>query len=458
MGGEPEKKESRRRAQTSGGLLLYFDLIAFAASFALALFIRFGPDVPPNHQLPYLYFWPLLVLWRMFCAGAFDLYNFRSRLTLGDFAFTSAGAAIVAVLGGYVLLSTVQLYYLPETELSRVVGGIDLILLACWFVLSRWLVLLLLRAKGYRVRLLVLGPDDSHAALADEIRAHAPRLLDLVTTDGNASVSYAGRVSRALADGPIDQIVLADVNLPQGELNELLAECERTDADVFLLPGIDMSIMASTRVVSIAGLPLVPMRPSILTSGYAPVKRATDIVVSAALLILGAPFAAFVAILIPSESRGPVLFTQERAGLHRRPFRVYKFRTMIADAESQTGPVLSHNGDPRVTRLGKVLRKYRIDEWPQLWNVLIGDMSLVGPRPERPEFIDTFIEENPLYERRFLVKPGLTGLAQIHGRYDSNYAHKLRYDLIYINSVTFSTDAAILFSTIRTIIIGNGAT
>jgi exopolysaccharide biosynthesis polyprenyl glycosylphosphotransferase len=282
-------------------------------------------------------------------------------------------------------------------------------------------------------------------------------MLDVITAKPNGTKSYATALGEALAAGRVDQIVLADVSLPQVELNALLAQCDRTDADVFLLPGIDMSIIANTRVCSIAGLPLIPMRPPILTSAYGPVKRIIDVTVSVLLLILGLPIAAIVSLLIRAESAGPVLFSQDRAGLDRRPYRLYKFRTMVADAESETGPVLSQRGDPRVTRLGRTLRKYRIDEWPQLWNVLIGQMSLVGPRPERPEFIERFIAENPLYERRFLVKPGLTGLAQIHGRYDSDYAHKLRYDLIYINSVSFLTDAQILASTIRTIFTGYGA-
>ncbi len=457
MGGDINPSVTQSRRHGRGGALLFVDLIAFAVSINAALVIRFGAAVPYEHQIPYLYFWPVLLVWRVFCAGAFDLYDFRRRLTLSDFAFNAIGAAAVAVLGGYILLATVQLYYLPETKLSRVAAGVDLILLALWFIASRGFALMLLHARGYRVRLLVLGSEVKHTALADEIRAHAPRLLEVIATAPNAANSYATTLRDALAVGRVDQIVLADVALPQAELNELLAQCDRSDAEVFLLPGIDMSIIANTRVCSIAGLPLIPMRPSILTSAYGPVKRIIDVTVSVVLLILGLPVAAVVALLVRAESKGPIFFSQERAGRDRTPYRLYKFRTMIADAESETGPVLSQRGDPRVTRLGRTLRKYRIDEWPQLWNVLLGQMSLVGPRPERPEFIERFIAENPLYERRFLVKPGLTGLAQIHGRYDSDYAHKLRYDLIYINSVSFVADAQILAATIRTIFTGYGA-
>ncbi len=138
-------------------------------------------------------------------------------------------------------------------------------------------------------------------------------------------------------------------------------------------------------------------------------------------------------------------------------FRLYKLRTMVADAEAETGPALAIRSDPRVTRLGGVLRKFRVDEIPQLWNVLRGEMSLVGPRPERKEFVEQFIKENPLYERRLLVKPGLTGLAQIHGRYDTAYAHKLRYDLIYVNTVSLLVDLRILIATVRIVLTGHGA-
>ncbi|MEX2015390.1 MAG: sugar transferase, partial [Candidatus Hydrogenedentales bacterium] len=122
-----------------------------------------------------------------------------------------------------------------------------------------------------------------------------------------------------------------------------------------------------------------------------------------------------------------------------------------------SGPVLATANDPRITPVGRMLRRMRIDEIPQLWNVLRGDMSLVGPRPERADFIARFTQETPLYERRFLVKPGLTGLAQIHGRYDTDYAQKLRYDLIYINTLSLQTDLRILLATIRTVLTARGA-
>jgi len=448
---------ARRRHRLAfwiAGLAL-LDAVAFACVPAAALIVRFGGKVPIEHAVPYMWFMPVLGLWRFFTAVLCDLYNFRNRLTLADFIFNAAGAALLSIAGGYFFLASVQLYYLPETQLSRFTSALDALGLFAWFVVSRWAMLKVLRARGYRVHLFVLGANDAHGALTAEIRAHAPAMLQVSESD--ASLPMNDQIAQLQASGLVDQIVVADVELAQQELNALLRNCERNGADLYLLPGVNMSIIASTRVSSIAGLPLVPLQPTFLASVYRPIKRAIDIVVAATLLLTCAPFALIIALLVRMESPGPVIFSQERVGLHGRRFRVHKFRTMIANAEAESGPVLSPSGDPRITRLGRIMRKYRIDEWPQFWNVLMGDMSLVGPRPERPEFIEKFIAENPLYERRFLVQPGLTGLAQIHGRYDSDYLHKLRYDLIYINSISPIADARILLATIRTVLTAHGA-
>lgn len=160
---------------------------------------------------------------------------------------------------------------------------------------------------------------------------------------------------------------------------------------------------------------------------------------------------------IALTSPGGIIFTQERVGWRGRPFRVYKLRTMRADAEAESGPILAKEGDARITLIGGMLRRWRIDEIPQLWNVIRGEMSLVGPRPERQTFVDQFLQENPLYERRLAMRPGLTGLAQIHGRYDTDYAQKLRYDLLYINSASTLQDLRILLATIQTVLTARGA-
>jgi exopolysaccharide biosynthesis polyprenyl glycosylphosphotransferase len=179
-------------------------------------------------------------------------------------------------------------------------------------------------------------------------------------------------------------------------------------------------------------------------------KRLMDIVVSAAFLFLFSPFLFLIALLIKLTSKGPVLYHQERMGLDGKKFIMHKFRTMISDAESQTGPVMCSPDDPRITKIGKIMRKFSLDEVPQLVNVLKGEMSLVGPRPERPVFVKEFREKIPKYMLRHKVKSGVTGWAQVHGlRQETPIDKRLEYDFYYIQNWSLSLDLKILWKTLR---------
>jgi sugar transferase (PEP-CTERM system associated) len=190
------------------------------------------------------------------------------------------------------------------------------------------------------------------------------------------------------------------------------------------------------------------------------VKRSLDLLLSATGLILAAPLFLMTALFIRLELRGPIFYTQERVGEHGNVFTLFKFRSMISDAEKSTGPVWAKGSDERITKVGRWLRKFRVDELPQLVNVLRGDMSLVGPRPERPLFVETLKKENPYYTLRLAVKPGVTGWAQIKYRYGSNTKQsmeKLQYDLYYIKNISVMFDLYILFHTVKTVVMGSGA-
>jgi len=214
---------------------------------------------------------------------------------------------------------------------------------------------------------------------------------------------------------------------------------------------------------------------------YAFLKRSIDVLLSTIGLIILLPLFALVAVAIKLDSPGPILFAQERVGLNRRrhrnggppnsddrrrsdtfgrPFKIYKFRSMVADAEKSTGPVWASAQDTRVTRLGRFLRKSRIDETPQLWDVLRGDMSLVGPRPERPFFVVSLAESIPDYPMRYTALPGITGLAQVKSRYDSSVetvSRKLQYDLYYVRYGRLMLDLKIMAATVKVMARGEGA-
>ncbi len=189
-------------------------------------------------------------------------------------------------------------------------------------------------------------------------------------------------------------------------------------------------------------------------------KRAVDFLAASLLLIIFAPVSLITAIAIKLDSPGPILFSQERVGENGKLFKIFKFRSMRADAEKRTGPVWATEDDPRITRVGRIIRKLRIDEIPQLWNVFKGDMSFVGPRPERPYFVKQLKEKIPYYNERFTVKPGITGWAQVkypYGASEKDALEKLKYDLYYIKNMSILMDLLVIFQTTKTVLLGRGA-
>jgi sugar transferase (PEP-CTERM system associated) len=189
-------------------------------------------------------------------------------------------------------------------------------------------------------------------------------------------------------------------------------------------------------------------------------KRLEDIIISSMLLVLLLPILLITSILIKLESKGRILFSQDRVGQKKKEFRMHKFRSMVEDAEKQTGPVWAQTDDARITKVGRIIRKFRIDEFPQLWEVLTGKMSMVGPRPERKHFTDDLEKKIPFYAERFIVKPGITGWAQISYGYGSTMddaIEKLNYDLFYIKNLSIIMDMVILLRTAKTVLLGTGA-
>ncbi|MCD4721083.1 MAG: TIGR03013 family PEP-CTERM/XrtA system glycosyltransferase [Desulfobacula sp.] len=190
------------------------------------------------------------------------------------------------------------------------------------------------------------------------------------------------------------------------------------------------------------------------------VKRVEDIIISSIMLILLSPLLLLTTILIKLTSKGPVFFSQDRVGQNQKEYMMHKFRSMIEDAEKQTGPVWAQTDDNRITRVGKIIRKFRIDELPQLWDVLMGKMSMVGPRPERKYFTDELEKQIPYYTERFKVKPGLTGWAQVsydYGATVEDAIEKLNYDLFYIKNLSITMDLVIIIRTVKTVLFGRGA-
>lgn len=231
------------------------------------------------------------------------------------------------------------------------------------------------------------------------------------------------------------------------------------DVAIKIIPDMYDIISGQARTNQIYGFPLIEIMPNIMEPWEESAKRVVDIVASILILVVTAPLWIFVGIAIKLNSPGPLVYSQERVGKNGKLFRMHKFRSMYQDAEARSGPVWATQNDPRITSVGRFLRKTRLDEIPQFMDVLRGDMSLVGPRPERPHFVEKLSKEVPLYKRRLAVKPGITGWAQIKQGYDTSIEDvksKVRYDLFYIENMSFRMDLKILIMTVYVMIAGKG--
>jgi exopolysaccharide biosynthesis polyprenyl glycosylphosphotransferase len=245
----------------------------------------------------------------------------------------------------------------------------------------------------------------------------------------------------------------------QDLLIELISKCEGKSVGLKIVPDLYEILSGQARTAQIYGMPLIDIMPELMPEWEKRLKRTIDIVVSLLILIVTFPVCLISALAIRLESKGPVFFIQERCGVNGVLFKMIKFRSMFADAEKITGPVWSQKNDPRITKIGRLLRKVRIDEIPQFINVLKGEMSIVGPRPERPYFVEKLSGEIPYYKRRLKVRPGITGWAQVKHKYDETIEDvkiKLRYDLFYIENMSLRMDFKILARTIFVVLFGKG--
>lgn len=253
--------------------------------------------------------------------------------------------------------------------------------------------------------------------------------------------------------------VLAALPADRGtELAEVARICRENDLDLDMVPGLEFPFRGGIQVEEVAGLPLVRGRPLPLAGWSGVAKRTMDIVVSGVALSALSPLFLLLAAAVRVDSPGPVFYRQERMGRDRRVFGMLKFRSMRIDAEAETGPVWAGENDPRRTRVGMFLRTWSLDELPQLWNVFVGEMSLVGPRPERPHFVAQFLDAIPDYYGRHRVKSGLTGWAQVNGlRGNAPIEERTRYDLYYMENWSLWLDLRILLMTVRAVFTQKGS-
>ena len=263
-------------------------------------------------------------------------------------------------------------------------------------------------------------------------------------------IGSVGNLPYILPENRLDEIAITLGLEEYYKLEKIVTECEKSGVHTKFIPDYGNIIPTRPYTEDLLGLPVINIRYVPLSNTFnALIKRLTDIVGSIICIIIFSPVMLVSAILVKATSSGPLIFKQERVGLHNKPFQMYKFRTMYVQTEEEERKGWTQKNDPRVTSVGKFLRKTSLDEFPQLFNVLKGDMSLVGPRPERPQYVEKFREEIPRYMIKHQVRPGMTGWAQVNGyRGDTSIRKRIEHDLYYIENWTLGLDMKILFLTV----------
>ena len=453
------------------------DVLLAMWAFILAYGIRFESGLipvtrgyPPIEQ--YFAVLPFIAVVTPLAFHLQGIYRLRRGRSRVDDFFAVLVGTILAVVFGVVSTLYFQAYYASDAErargayqVSQIVWELFLGLNVMFTYASRELVRELLerrwRAGIGLKRILIAGAGDLGRMVADRILQHrelgyqVAGFLD--DRAGGDHIGYRGLpLLGTLAEvGDIAQRERIDhlyVALPIEEHAKMLDLLERTNReciDVKVVPDLMQFIALRARLEDLDGLPIINVNDVPLQGFNTWIKRAIDTVLSGAALIALAIPGAVITLLVRLTSPGPVFYKQERMGLDGRAFAVYKFRTMHAGAEDSTGPIWARENDPRVTPVGRWLRKLDLDELPQFWNVLKGDMSIVGPRPERPFFVEQFKHRIPQYMLRHKVKAGITGWAQVNGwRGNTSLEKRIEYDLYYIENWSVTLDLKIMWLTL----------
>jgi Undecaprenyl-phosphate glucose phosphotransferase len=447
-------------------LLAVFDAVIVAFSYWLAWYIKFRSRLFSRGSFEavpypvYMSVMPIMVIMMIILYWAVGLYS-PHRMRGRRVEIRNIIAANIMEYAAFIVVLYMRHQMYWSRSMLSMFAAINAILDIA-MRLGVWQILTNMRKKGKFVRnVLLVGYSHAAEEFIDRVLTNPQwgyNIRGILDDRVEAGTEYKGirvlgRIDNLMVILPENHLDEIDITLGLGEyyrLENIVALCEKSGVHTKFIPDYYNIIPTKPYTEDLLGLPVINIRYVPLSNTFnAMVKRILDIIGSLICIVIFSPLMLVFAILVRVSSPGPVLFRQERVGLHNRKFMMYKFRSMVMQDSSKEKKAWTVRDDPRVTKVGKFMRKTSIDELPQLFNVLKGDMSLVGPRPERPYFVEKFQEEIPRYMIKHQVRPGMTGWAQVHGlRGDTSIRKRIEYDLYYIENWTLGLDFKILFLTV----------
>ena len=446
-----------------GSTLLALDVAMTCVAFYFAHILR-GLDASPRQGIPpFRYYLGMMLLNVAAIVVVFFFYKLY-HLRRGTSQLDELGSAFTAVSIS-VIVGTALTAFVYRTDLDY-----PRIMIAYFWVLAFVLIAMarvahhqfrsaLYRRRWGESKVLIVGAGEAGNLILDKIRS-SPQLgyRPIGFLDDNCAghivqgLPVLGKVldlGNAVHDYRVDEVIVALPEASHQDLLSVISHCEDGKVSIKVFPDVFQIMAAEVNIGDLNGLPLLTMRDVALRGWRLTLKRIVDLLISAIVLIFISPLLLLLAFFIKLDSRGPAIYCQERMGLDAVPFPCFKFRSMVKDAEAETGPIWAKAGDPRRTRIGAFLRKYSLDELPNFINVFLGHMSLVGPRPERPMFVEQFRQMVPRYMERHYEKAGITGWAQVNGlRGDSSIWERTKYDIYYIEHWSLWFDFKIMLLTL----------
>jgi exopolysaccharide biosynthesis polyprenyl glycosylphosphotransferase len=471
---------NKRKIHT--GIFIFFD--AFSASVAWAIFFayrkyfiesdKFGYQIPVELDSNFykaLVFIPIYWVTLYFLAGHYKDVWRKSRIN--EISKTFGINVIGVVLLFFLLLlddevSSYQSYYKSILMLFVLIFGLTLF----FRLLEATIIKHFIKARKLGFKTIIVGNNQKSLAVVNELN-------NPLTTQGNLFVGFVKEKEEGdthVLDGmmpdlgcytdlpalieehQVEEVILGIESSKHNEINEVSTILEDQRVVIKIIPDLYDLMSGQVRINNVIGTALIEINHDYMPEWQKVLKRIIDVFTSVMVLVLFSPLFFIVALLVKFGSSGPIFYKQIRIGLKGKPFHIYKFRTMYVDSEA-AGPQLSKANDTRITPIGRWLRKYRIDEIPQFYNVLIGEMSLVGPRPERKFFIDQIVKIAPHYKHLLRVKPGITSWGQVKFGYAENVeqmVERLKFDILYIENRSLAVDFRILIYTILTVVQGRG--
>jgi exopolysaccharide biosynthesis polyprenyl glycosylphosphotransferase len=458
-------------------LTVLSDVVAIEAAFLLSYWIRFYSPfvhaVPVTQGYPPLgaYIYGSLVvipIW-LYLFNRRNLYRPRRTVAISDEFF-----AIVRVVTIGMLVVMSAAFFYRAFSYSRVVFALLWLTSVILISLGRFSVIQYEKHR-YRKRMglrraIIIGNNETANRTCESVRRHLELGYEIggyfaksKSVEGTplASATYLGALADARAfikEKGIEHVLIALDYKDHPLLYELIEACEGLNVEFMMVPDLLELMTSRVRIQELAGTPFLKIKEIPMTTWNRIAKRAFDFIVSLLLLLVSSPIFLLTMLLVKVSSKGPVFYIQDRVGLDGKVFPLTKFRTMRVDAEADSGPVWAKKNDPRTTPVGRILRRLSIDELPQFINVLKGEMSLVGPRPERPAFVERFQSEVPKYLDRHRVKAGVTGWAQVSGlRQNASIAERTKYDIYYVENWSLVLDLKILIQTMKAVLFGRDA-